>query len=141
MRQGKKDARSCDGNFTSRARVCYREWRLRFLAFNNHDVRIACMLSRYSVTGHARQRLGQRKMCASDLVVAMASYCEILEHYTDHIPFGNTALVLTRMNDRWIHVVCAHDEGGTLHIQTAYEPDPLRWSDERTRKAGEGESR
>lgn len=114
---------------------------MRYLAFNVHDVIAACTLSKFVVTGHARQRLGERRMCATDLVAAMAVDCEILETYSNRVPYGPAALVLSQTpHRRWLHAVCAYDDRGTLYILTAYEPEMPYWADERTRADREGDN-
>lgn len=106
---------------------------MRYLAFNVHDVLAACKLSKVSITGHARNRLGQRMIVAADLIEAMAEECEVIEVYPDP-PHGPAGLVLTRTRrGQWLHAVCAYDEMRILVIVTAYEPEMPYWVDERTR--------
>jgi hypothetical protein len=84
------------------------------------------------MTQHARVQAGRRQILDEELVTALADG-EILENYSDD-PRGPSALILGHADaGRPIHAVCAFDPNGNLLIITAYEPEPPRWSDERTR--------
>lgn len=106
---------------------------MSLVSFNTSDIISACRLEDFTVTGHARQRFGQRCIIAIDVIRAMVNDCEIVEHQP-HINPGPRAVVLTHLpSGKAIHTVCCVHDSGKLEIVTVYEPTPPKWDDERTR--------
>lgn len=105
---------------------------MAILAVTIDTIRRAHRAGTWAMTHHARVQAGRRKIHDEELVAALA-LGEILESYPDD-PRGPSALVLGHTQSvRPVHAVCAFDPSGTLIIITAYEPEPPRWTDERTR--------
>ncbi|MEK7214052.1 MAG: DUF4258 domain-containing protein [Chloroflexota bacterium] len=95
-------------------------------------VRAAVAAGRWTLTRHAREQAGKRRVDSGDLVRAI-SEGELLESYPAD-PRGPSALLLGEAGEgRPLHAVCAFDPGGELLIITVYEPAPPRWLNARTR--------
>lgn len=78
---------------------------------------------------HALMRMRQRGIRVDDILDALQSG-EVIEEYRTDKPFPSV-LVNGRTNKaRPIHVVVGVNESaGEIHIVTGYEPDPLRWDE------------
>lgn len=87
------------------------------------------------ITEHAADRFRQRGIKAKDVRNAVLTG-EIIEQYSDDVPFPSCLILGKTLDNRWIHVVMS-DEGSSSRIITAYYPDKDKWSlDYRTRKDG-----
>lgn len=83
---------------------------------------------------HAIERMLDRRITPAE-VRAVVTDGEIIEHYSDDVPFP-TSLVLGMVGGRALHVVLGYDAAiKTGYVVTAYEPDPTLWqSDWKTRR-------
>ena len=85
-------------------------------------------------SGHAVRRMFARKINETD-VKQVVENGEVIAEYLDDDPFPSF-LVLGFANQRPLHIVVGVDkENEFCHIVTAYDPDPIAWSDDfRTRR-------
>jgi len=83
------------------------------------------------VRHHARIQMRTRKIRIDD-VLRTVSGGEIIEEYPDDMPFPS-CLIYAESNNRPMHVVCALSYEEVILI-TAYEPDPTKWIDFRSRR-------
>jgi len=60
---------------------------------------------------------------------------ELIQAYPDDRPYPSVLVLGRTETGRQLHVVCAYDrEGDRVVVVTVYQPDPLLWTDSRTRK-------
>ena len=85
----------------------------------------------FKFTKHALERLFSRRISPKDCrEVFLAG--EIVEEYPNDQPFPS-CLTMSKVSNRILHVVTAR-EGDTVHVITAYEPDPKKWLDDFRRR-------
>ena len=82
-------------------------------------------------TKHALERLFVRGITPTECEVAVREG-RTIESYPDDIPFPSE-LKLFRNAEKVTHVVVAKGPD-TVHVITAYEPDPALWADDFTRR-------
>lgn len=83
----------------------------------------------YYFSGHAVQRMFQKKIRKSD-VLAVITNGKIIASYPDDNPFPSY-LKLGFIDDRPLHVVFAVDQSSRIcHIITVYPPDAMLWSED-----------
>lgn len=82
---------------------------------------------------HALSRMAQRGFEPSDVRSALDSGMTI-EQYPDDTPYPSF-LVMAKINGRPIHVVASLNEAEQeIIIITVYEPDPMMWTDQFSRR-------
>ena len=75
---------------------------------------------------HAVERMFQRGISHESVLAALAAG-EVVEDYPTDTPYPS-ALILSFVNGRPLHVVAAHDQvNGLSIVVTVYEPDPAKW--------------
>ena len=80
---------------------------------------------------HALQRMAQRDFDVEDVCAALQSG-QIIEEYKDDFPYASM-LILGWVGERPIHIVVASSPTEQIII-TVYEPDPLRWTSDFTKR-------
>ena len=84
-------------------------------------------------SGHALRRIFERAI-PSEVVVWVARHGGVICEYPDDLPHPSV-LLLGFVEGRAIHVVLAQDKTtGICFVITAYEPDPLLWTDDYERR-------
>ncbi len=82
---------------------------------------------------HALSRMAQRGFEPSDVRSALDNGMTI-EQYPDDTPYPSF-LVMAKINGRPIHVVASLNEAEQeIIIITVYEPDPMMWTDQFSRR-------
>jgi len=86
-------------------------------------------------SGHVIRRMFERSIGQAD-VLEVVSSGETISEYPDDTPYPSRLLLGSPQGEA-LHVVAAFDqETGTVHIITAYRPNPSLWSDDcRTRRS------
>jgi len=85
----------------------------------------------WEITGHARRRMGLRKVSTEEIGHVIMTG-EIIEDYPDDTPFPS-CLIMGKIRDGFpLYVVCALSD--QLHIITAHWLDPAKWLDPETRR-------
>lgn len=89
-------------------------------------------------TDHARREMDTEpfgRIVADEILAALDSG-EIIEEYSDDVPYPSCLIFGRTQTGRPLHIVCAPvEEEGRLIIITVYQPDPTRWeADWRRRK-------
>ena len=95
------------------------------------NLRRAVRESRYYVTTHAKQRMGQREISDVEMM-AVVSEGEMIEEYPDAKPFPK-ALFMKQTRGEPLYVSCAFD-GEYAYVVTVHWYDPNVWVDPRTRR-------
>lgn len=69
-------------------------------------------------------------------ILAVLDSGEIIEEYSDDVPYPSCLILGRTQQGRFLHIVCAPvQEEDRLIIVTVYQPDPTRWeADWRRRK-------
>ena len=77
---------------------------------------------------HCLKQMLQRGISRADIQNAITTG-EIIEQYPDDYPFPSCLVLGLMISGAVLHVVCGvgNDE---LHMVTAYEPDPAKWSED-----------
>lgn len=88
---------------------------------------IECQQIKFS--GHAIQRMFERKISKSD-VISIIETDEAIAEYSDDAPYPSL-LLFGLIDERPLHIVVAVDRTtGTCYIVTAYIPALEEWSDD-----------
>jgi hypothetical protein len=88
----------------------------------------------FEFSKHAVDQLILRGISVREVRQVFLNSCEIIEDYPDD-KYGPSCLVLGFTGaDRPLHIQCSYPSRPQLKIITAYEPDPGRWTDHRSRK-------
>lgn len=75
---------------------------------------------------HAIERMFKRGILHESVLVVLAGG-EVIEDYPNDAPYPS-ALLLSVVDGRPLHVVAAHDrENGIRIVITVYEPDSAKW--------------
>ena len=83
---------------------------------------------------HATRRMFQRNFEEADLFSCLDNG-KIIEVYDEGLPFPSILINGTSVSGRAMHVVIGIDGGSRmLYIITVYEPDPLKWHDNYSRR-------
>jgi len=83
---------------------------------------------------HVTQRMFQRDISDDEVLTIVASG-RIIERYEEDFPFPSMLLNGLTKTGRPLHVVAGIDTAERrIFIITVYQPDPLRWSDDFTRR-------
>ena len=83
---------------------------------------------------HVTQRMFQRNI-SDEEVLAIVARGQIIEQYDEDFPFPSVLLNGLTRTGRPLHVVAGIDATERrIFIITVYQPDPLRWSDNLTRR-------
>ena len=88
-------------------------------------------------TEHIAFQLRERKIKRTDVIACIRSG-EIIEQYTDDMPFPSCLILGISTSGKPLHVVCALKSGISCSMITAYWPNSDRWeSNNKTRKKGD----
>ncbi len=88
---------------------------------------VKCQQVKFS--GHAIQRMFERKISKSDVISIIASG-ETIAEYPDDNPYPSL-LLFGFINERPVHIVVAVDQAtGTCYVVTSYIPVPEQWADD-----------
>lgn len=83
---------------------------------------------------HAVDQAILRNIRVSEIREVFAGQCEIIEDYPDD-KYGPSCLIFGfTAAGRPLHIHCSYPSRPLLKIITAYEPDPERWTNFRSRK-------
>ena len=92
-----------------------------------------CSTHNLQWTNHILLRLFQRSISIDDVKHALETG-EIIERYPEDYQHPSYLIFGVTVKNAWLHEVCGIGIN-TLHLITAYYPDPERWeSDGKTRK-------
>lgn len=80
---------------------------------------------------HAIRRMFERSISVADVEQALATG-RVIESYPDDTPYPSS-LMLARVDGRPLHLVFAAN-GDERIIVTVYEPDPVLWSEDFSRR-------
>ena len=95
------------------------------------EIRDKIQTGKYKITLHARKRMGQRKISADDMKIAIAAG-KIIEDYPDDKPFPSCLIMGNLVDKGPLYVVCALSD--IAHIITVHWLDPAKWLDPITRR-------
>jgi len=87
--------------------------------------------SRYFLTTHAKQRMGQREVTDAEMIQVVLEG-EVIEESIDAKPFPK-ALFMKQVHSEPLYVSCAFD-GEYAYVVTVHWYDPNLWIDPRTRR-------
>lgn len=86
-----------------------------------HDIRNAVNARRIRWSGHALERILERRISRRRVVHAVLNG-DVIESYPDDLPFPSVLIV--ELSDYPLHAVVGYDESlNEAHIVTAYRPD------------------
>ena len=76
---------------------------------------------------HAREEAESDEVSESELEDAIRRSFTLVEHYPED-PYGESALILTFVGDKPVHVVISPRED-FCYLVTVYVPDPAKWDE------------
>ena len=97
-------------------------------------IRAGVTARQYLLSRHAADQMIRRDIGAAEIEQAVLGPSEVIEDYPSD-KYGPSCLILGYTDKgRPLHVQCAYPGPVVVRIVTVYEPDPVRWTDMRTRK-------
>lgn len=90
---------------------------------------------RVFITAHAAESCRQRGITSLDIRLAVMDG-EIIEQYTEDLPFPSCLILGKDENGRRLHI-CMSDEGSASRIITAYIPSHDKWEQDFKTRRGE----
>jgi hypothetical protein len=88
----------------------------------------------YELSRHALDQSIQRGITITELEDALMGDIEIIEDYPND-KYGLSCLLLGFTDaDRALHVLCSYPSRPRLKVITLYEPDPIKWLENRVRR-------
>ena len=98
------------------------------------EIQAKILRREYEFSKHAVDMVVRRDIGVAEVAEAMATRAEVIEDYPND-KYGSSCLILcfTKM-DRPLHLQCSYASRPIVKVITVYEPDPMLWTDFRTRK-------